>query len=88
MIDHIGDILAIPFFAWLSYYFYSIPNRTQEESILFIFSFAGLLADLAFTFDFMKNFHGHPFVAVVAYFGLIYFLHILIFHCSLHLVDL
>ena len=55
MLDHYGDVLAIPFFAWLSFYFHQIPNRTPEETILFLFSFGGLIADLLFTMDFMQR---------------------------------
>ena len=80
MIDHIGDILAIPFFAWLSYYFYHLPHRTTQETVLFIFSVGGLIADLVFTLQFarqMKNTTVNLFI--VMYFVLA----ILVFHNSL-----
>ena len=46
---HIGDILAIPFFALLTYYFYFIENKTPFEWLLFLFSLAGFLIDGTFT---------------------------------------
>jgi hypothetical protein len=46
---HIGDILAIPFFGLLTYYFYVMENKTFFEWILFLFSLAGFLIDGAFT---------------------------------------
>jgi len=69
MIDHIGDILAIPFFAWLSFYYYRIPNRTNEENILLAFSVGGLVADLIFTTNFLRVLRRFLINAVV----LIYF---------------
>jgi uncharacterized membrane protein (DUF106 family) len=80
MIDHIGDILAIPFFAWLSYYFYNLPQRTTQETILFIFSVGGLIADLVFTLQFARQLHS----TTVNLFIVMYFiLAILVFHNSL-----
>lgn len=55
MLEHIGDILAIPFFAWLVVYFHSIPNKTMEETILYLFSIGGFLADILFTYLFFKK---------------------------------
>lgn len=49
-ITNIGDILAIPFFALLTYYFYTKNNKTFFENILFLFSFCGLIADIFFTY--------------------------------------
>jgi len=54
MIEHIGDILAIPFFTWLCYYFYN-KHRTREENLLFLFSIGGLVADLLFSIRFLKR---------------------------------
>lgn len=49
-LSHIGDILAIPFFFWLSLYFYQISNKTTTEWILMIFAVSGLVLDLLFTY--------------------------------------
>jgi len=49
IIVHIGDIIAIPFFGLLTYYFYFMENKTFFEWILFLFSLAGFLIDGAFT---------------------------------------
>jgi len=46
---HIGDILAIPFFGLLVYYFYHIPFKTQLENVLFAFCVAGLILDILFS---------------------------------------
>lgn len=45
----IGDILAIPFFILLSYYFYLKKNKTNIEKILFLFSLAALIIDTYFS---------------------------------------
>jgi hypothetical protein len=52
-ITHIGDILAIPFFALLTYYFYNIENKNVIEYILFLFSIFGLVIDTIFTYFFL-----------------------------------
>jgi len=49
-LNHYGDILAIPFFALLSYYFYMIENKTPTEYILFIFSVSGFILDMVYTY--------------------------------------
>jgi hypothetical protein len=49
-ISHLGDILAIPFFLLLVIYFYRIPNRSNIENVLFIFSLVGFIADIWFTY--------------------------------------
>jgi hypothetical protein len=55
MISHIGDILAIPFFALLIIYFYNIPNKSTLEYILLLFSICGFLLDILFTFIFLRK---------------------------------
>jgi hypothetical protein len=56
---HIGDILAIPFFILLFYYFYKIKNKTVIEYILYMFSFFGVLLDVIFTYlYFTKKYSG------------------------------
>ena len=49
-----GDVLAIPFFALLTWYFYTIPIKTTLEWVLFFFSMAGLIADTLFSYLFLK----------------------------------
>ena len=89
MLDHYGDVLAIPFFAWLSFYFHQIPNRTPEETILFLFSFGGLIADLLFTMDFMQRYRTiNPYIAVFLYLTLVYVLHLVLFHRTFKLAPI
>ena len=52
-LNHYGDILAIPFFALLSYYFYMIENKTPTEYILFIFSVSGCILDIVYTYIYL-----------------------------------
>lgn len=54
-ISHYGDILAIPFFALLVYYFYKIQEKTIMEYILFLFCISGLVLDIFFTFVFFSS---------------------------------
>ena len=53
-LSHYGDILAIPFFALLSIYFYNIENRSVLENILFLFSIAGFVLDILYTYIFLS----------------------------------
>ena len=50
MLSHYGDMIAIPFFALLCFYFYKIKVKTKLEMILYLFSISGLVADLFFTY--------------------------------------
>ena len=52
-IVHIGDMLAVPFFALLIFYFYKKKNKTIFEYILYLFSIAGFLFDLTFSYSFL-----------------------------------
>ena len=52
-IINIGDILAIPFFALLCFYFYRIENKTPMEYILFLFSISGFIIDSIFTYFYL-----------------------------------
>jgi len=52
---HYGDMIAIPFFALLSFYFYKKEEKTPIEKILFFFSISGLVADVWFTFIYIKK---------------------------------
>lgn len=51
---HLGDILAIPFFALTFYYFYQIEEKTLLELALTVFIFITLLCDILFTFIYLK----------------------------------
>lgn len=48
-LSHIGDILAIPCFAVLVYYFYNIENKNVVEYLLLAFSALGFILDIVFT---------------------------------------
>jgi len=48
-LSQLGDILAIPLFALLAYYFYKKEKRTDLENVLFLFAVVGLVADVFFT---------------------------------------
>lgn len=51
---HYGDMLAIPFFALLTIYFYNIKNKTILEYILFLFSISGVVLDIIYTYIFLR----------------------------------
>jgi len=53
-LSHYGDILAIPFFALLIIYFYSIENKSVMEYILFFFSISGFVLDIFYTYKFLN----------------------------------
>jgi peptidoglycan/LPS O-acetylase OafA/YrhL len=48
-----GDILAIPFFALMIFYFYQIEDKNIIEWILFLFSISGFIIDILFTYLFI-----------------------------------
>jgi len=54
-ISHYGDIIAIPFFALLSFYFYQIEEKTDLEYILFFFSISGFILDIIYTILFISG---------------------------------
>jgi len=54
-ISHYGDILAIPFFVLLSYYFYNINNKNPLEYILLWFSVSGFVLDILYTYLFLSK---------------------------------
>jgi len=54
-LSHYGDILAIPFFAWLTIYFYIIENKDSTEYILLFFSFSGFVLDILYTYLFLTS---------------------------------
>ena len=45
---YLGDLVAIPLFAWLVVYFWKKEDKTYEEQALFLFAVGGLIADLLF----------------------------------------
>ena len=53
--SHYGDILAIPFFALLVYYFYMIQDKSIIEYILFYFSICGFVLDIIYTYMFLSR---------------------------------
>ena len=78
MIENIGDILAIPFFAWASLYFHKMENKTREEWVLYIFSVVGFLVDSIFTARFLTRVGGYKLqLFAVAYLG-IFLYHIIV----------
>jgi hypothetical protein len=52
---HYGDIVAIPFFALLVFYFSRISDRTSFEDILLFFSVSGLILDVVYTYIFLAR---------------------------------
>jgi len=55
-LSHYGDILAIPFFAFLSIYFYKIENKSIMEYVLLFFSISGFVLDILYTYIFFSHF--------------------------------
>jgi RsiW-degrading membrane proteinase PrsW (M82 family) len=53
-IPHWGDILAIPGFALLIYYFWNIPEKNPFEWLLFFFVSGAFLADIFFTYLYLS----------------------------------
>jgi len=53
-LSHYGDILAIPFFGLLIFYFNNIENKTLLEYLLLVFSVSGFLLDILFTYLFFS----------------------------------
>jgi hypothetical protein len=54
-ISHYADILAIPFFALIAFYFYNIENKTLFEYVMFLFSISGFILDIFFTYIFLSK---------------------------------
>lgn len=53
--SHYGDIVAIPFFALLAIYFYTIEHKSTIEYLLLCFSISGLLLDVLYTYIFLSH---------------------------------
>ena len=49
-LSHYGDILALPLFALLTYYFYTLENKNPIEYLLLFFGFTGFVLDGLFTY--------------------------------------
>ena len=52
-LSHYGDMVAIPFFIWLSIYFIMIEEKTTTEYILLLFSIGGAVLDILFTYIYL-----------------------------------
>jgi hypothetical protein len=53
--SHIADIIALPFFALLILYFHGIENKTQKETLLYLFAIVAFVMDSIFTYFFYAN---------------------------------
>jgi len=53
--SHYGDILAIPFFALLTIYFYNIEHKSTIEYVLLFFSISGFILDILYTYIFLSH---------------------------------
>jgi hypothetical protein len=53
--SHYGDILAIPFFALLTIYFYNIEEKSIIEYVLLCFSISGFILDIFYTYVFLSH---------------------------------
>lgn len=51
--SHYGDILAIPFFALLVFYFYNVEEKSIMEYVLLGFSIGGFVLDVLYTYIFL-----------------------------------
>ena len=51
-LSNYGDLLAIPFFALLIFYFYQLEDKNILEWVLFLFSISGFILDIFFTYLF------------------------------------
>ncbi len=54
-ISNYADIIAVPFFALLTYYLYNLKNKTTIEYILLLFSILGLILDTVFSYFFLTQ---------------------------------
>jgi hypothetical protein len=52
-ISRVADVLAIPFWILLFFYFMTIENKTIVEYILLFFAMMGLALDTVFSLDFI-----------------------------------
>ena len=54
-LSHYADILAIPCFALLVFYFYNIKNKSILEYLLLGFAITGFVLDTTFTYIFFES---------------------------------
>jgi len=54
-LSNYADILAIPLFALLVYYFYNIQEKSVIEYILFYFAILGFVFDILFSYQFLSK---------------------------------
>jgi hypothetical protein len=47
-LPRLGDMIAIPLFALMVWYFWSKPSWTQTETVLGLFAVGGFVADVYF----------------------------------------
>ncbi len=52
---HYGDMLAIPCYFIVLFYFYQIENKTLLEMLIMAFIFMALLFDVVVTFIFLNT---------------------------------
>lgn len=50
---NVADIIAIPFFGIMTYYFYKKKNKTLIEYILYLFGIMGFIIDTVFSIIFI-----------------------------------
>jgi hypothetical protein len=55
-LSHVGDILAIPFWLLLAWYFYNIEHKNLLEYFLLFYVLGAFLCDTFFTYRFLKNY--------------------------------
>ena len=53
--NHYADILAIPYFALMIYYFYRIKKRTLIEDMLLLFAISGFVLDCIYSYQFITG---------------------------------
>ena len=54
-LENYADILAIPFFILLTYYFIIKSNKNNLEYMLMIFAIIGVIADFYFSINFLYS---------------------------------
>ena len=54
-LSHLGDIVAIPGFALLIWYFSQISDKTDFEWLLLVFVTGAFLADILFTYLYLRS---------------------------------
>lgn len=54
-LSHYADVLAVPLFAALIYYFYNLPHKSTFENVLYLFAITGFFADVFFSYLFLRK---------------------------------